>query len=239
MTYAVRLETRMAKPLREDQSGAVLAIPHFPSLRAEVEPDGFGGPNNWVDFVGTGFETKDEARQAGRMLKDVLALTGAIDNLGIKESKPPYVYEDGAILVRGGRVRLSISTAATNLENLITTRWHAGCNLTEQQRLSAALLNDALFVEHVEATLILRIAAIEALCEQQVKSNGKLEGTKKACRRKIANLLPHRNLEDFNWLYEQRGRFLHAGKLRGALGEASTHALELATELLEADLRRD
>jgi hypothetical protein len=142
--------------------------------------------------------------------------------------------------------------------------------LTERQRVCAALINDSFFVTQTEGQFILRISAVEALCDQtdldahyqaaidsleqhlgeltldgdirkplqQMLMNAKRKSLRQAYKSKFRSLLSPAKAKAFDNLYDKRSKLVHDGIGRGELNEANNEALQLATELLEADLRQ-
>jgi hypothetical protein len=142
--------------------------------------------------------------------------------------------------------------------------------LTDRQRNCAALINNSLFVPQTEGQFILRISAVEALCDQTIRDarylsaiekleqglasqtldeeiRETLQGTLNRAKReslRLAYMTKFRTLRSqaeakaFDDLYRKRSKLVHDGLGRGDLSEANSTALQLATNLLEAELRQ-
>jgi hypothetical protein len=65
----------------------------------------------------------------------------------------------------------------------------------------------------------------------------RVETIAKAYRAKIEPLLGPEKRKQFDKLYRTRGKFLHRGKERGSLATAASETLEIASDLLIAELR--
>jgi hypothetical protein len=140
--------------------------------------------------------------------------------------------------------------------------------LTERQRIAAELLNDSLFEVSTDASFLLRISAIEALCPQAPASaayvtlattlRGSIpshvpkedreamerllardtarQSVRSAYMSKFRRLVGGQKANEFDELYNLRSKFLHEGLGRGKLLQPATAALNLAQELLLADV---
>ena len=147
------------------------------------------------------------------------------------------VYEKDTVCLMGMQARGSALIPLRVLEQRLAD-W-IDLSLTDQQRICAALINDSFFVPHPEAQFILRIFAIEALCAQPpTQGKRKRSSPRQICKSKFRTLRLTSEAKAFDALYDLRCDFVHEGKGRGKLVEANNTALQLATDLLEADLRQ-
>jgi hypothetical protein len=142
-------------------------------------------------------------------------------------------------------------------------------SLTERQRIAAELLNDSLFQISSDASFLLRISAVEALCpqgavsaeylalaqtlrsaipsgtlkehrnaiEQTLKRETARQSVRSAYMSKFRQLLNDNKAGEFDELYKLRSKFLHDGFGRGNLLISANAAMDLAQELLLADVR--
>ena len=142
-------------------------------------------------------------------------------------------------------------------------------SLTANQRVAAELLNDSFFTMSPEASFLLRVSAVEALCpqadqtkafknivchvlssipadapssdrdqiKQALKRLAKRQSVRSAYMSKIKQLIGDDKAKKFDALYASRSDFLHDGNGRGAVGEATTAALDIGLELLFADIK--
>jgi hypothetical protein len=160
------------------------------------------------------------------------------------------------------------SGSPERVEDLIDVAAAHAQALTERQRIAAELLNDSLFEVSTDASFLLRISAIEALCPQAPASTAYVtlattlrdaipsdvpkeeretmerllkrdtvrqsvhNANMSTCRR----LLGKHKAKEFDELYKLRSKFLHEGRGRGNLLEPADAALNLAQELLLADV---
>ena len=179
------------------------------------------------------------------------------------------VYEEGAVAFVHLQARGSVPISADDFEKRLGNWAEPLSGLTERQRNCAALINDSLFVPQTEGQFILRISAVEALCEQTVRDarylsaieqleqqlagqhwikksarpyrtldNAKRQSLRQACMTKFRTLRSQAEAKAFRDVYRKRSKLVHDGLGRGDLSEANNTALQLATDLLEAELRQ-
>lgn len=188
-----------------------------------------GRPMNYT-FIARGFPTEDEAQHAGERVRDALLLAGALDGIGVdvgsraptldfsKAAKDAMskavggrailsdglgltVYEDGTAQFIGATAYGTVSHDVRWLGMKMSDRFESAKRLTERQRICALLLNDALYASQAEASFILRVSAVEALCDEEDRSTGYIAV--------IDDLLDH--------LKSVSGDPLHIGAARKAL----------------------
>lgn len=197
MTYCARYRFKLLSPLQIDKGTPVeLAIPGFPVVTFEMGEEAYP-VGHWVTAKIEGFPNEDEARKAGQQLGDTLLIVGAATRLGIDigfsrstlqfsaeihkavrdktgqelraETHGLMVYEMDTVGIIGMQARGSVLISTTAFEERLATWIKPASALTERQRNCAALLNDSFFVAQTEGQFILRISAVEALCDQAVR----------------------------------------------------------------------
>jgi hypothetical protein len=297
MSYCFRYRVRMLTPIEGDRGDAVtLVLPELPSLTATVDADAYPA-GRWVIFKACGFETDEAARLAGEQFGETLLVAGALTKLGIdlgfsrstlqfseafhqaaqqvsgrelrSEVHGLMTFEENTIQFIGLDARASSTLSRNTFEDHLRNWKFVGGWLTERQRNCASLLNDSFFVSNTEGQFVLRISAVEALCDQTDVGSAYKEAiqriedqvvllpmdddTREAVRRMLANarresvgqsylrkfrkLCTDADAKAFHALYGKRSKFLHDGFGRGDLTQASNKALQLAVDLLEAELR--
>jgi hypothetical protein len=194
MSYCFRYRVKMTTPIQtKADEPCVLTVAGVPSLTVLVK-DNDRGIGSWAIFIGCGYESEAKAKQAGESFGDTLLIVGATSKSGIDlgfsrntlqfsdqihsavkertgtelrgEVHGLMVYEENTVGVIGVSAHLSVHVSVNAFEERMS-RWIKHNNpLTERQRNCAALLNDAFFVSNTEGQFILRVSAIEALCEQ-------------------------------------------------------------------------
>jgi hypothetical protein len=199
MTYRCRCRFILLSPLAVDNGQPVdVVIPGFPSVTFEMvgEAPPIG---HWAIAQIGGFATEEEASGAGRRLEDMLLVVGAVTGLGVnvglsRPSKAQWsdaararvreqfgedlqwethgltVYDEGyPVSFTAAQFVLNVKIPADDFEKRLRDWAEPSSGLTERQRTCAALINDSLFVPQTEGRFILRISAVEALCEQAVR----------------------------------------------------------------------
>jgi hypothetical protein len=212
---------------------------------------------------GVDFGTGKSRAQFAEALKKRFAETGAtlreeVDGLDVYEDlNTTFLAVDG---------RVTVSGSPEDVRDLIDVA--AARALTERQRIAAELLNDSLFEVSIDASFLLRISAIEALCEQAPASAAYIrlattlrdaipsdvqkeereamehllerdtskQSVRSAYMSKFRRLLGNDKAKEFDELYTVRSKFLHEGLGRGNLLEPANVGLNLAQELLLADV---
>ena len=286
-------------PLQVDKGKPIdVAIPGLPSVTFEMGEEAYPVGHWAIARIG-GFATEEEARRVGQQLGDILLVVGAVTKLGIDvgfsrpstvrfgeavraavrketgeelrgETHGLMVYEEGAVAFMDFQARGSMLISAEDFEKRLGNWAEPSSGLTERQRNCAALINDLLFVPQTEGQFILRISAVEALCEQTVRDarylsaieqleqqlagqtldkeiretlqgtldNAKRQSLRQAYMTKFRTLRSQAEAKAFRDVYRKRSKLVHDGLGRGDLSEANNTALQLATELLEAELRQ-
>lgn len=194
MPYCARFRFKLLPQLQLDASTtAVLNVPGFPSAELKIANDA-SLHGHWAIITIRGFKTKHEAVVAGQKLGDTLSLMGALTRIGIdtgfsrstlqfsrevhaaleattgetlrSETHGLMVFEENATRIVGMSATGSLLlNPAVFEEHLVKYAGSVG-SLTERQKNCAALLNDSFFVVHAESQFILRVSAVEALCDQ-------------------------------------------------------------------------
>ncbi|MFM9864273.1 MAG: hypothetical protein ACKVRO_11760 [Micropepsaceae bacterium] len=299
MTFRARFRFKLISPLQVDKGAPLdLTVPGLGAVTFEMGDEAHP-VGHWVVAKMDGFATEDEARQAGQRLGDVLLIVGAVARLGIDvgfgrstlqfseaihaavrektgrelrtETHGLMVYKKDSVSIVGTEARGSLLIGAQAFEGRLVTWIEPSFALTDRQRNCAALINDSFFLTQTEGQFILRISAVEALCDQTVRdaryvaaievleqqlnalaidgeihetlkrtlANAKRESLRQAYMIKFRTLRSVAEAKAFDSLYNMRSKLVHDGIGRGTLNEATNSALQLATELLEADLRAD
>ena len=177
----------------EEDSTAYFEINGFPTIEAtvvkEARPLG-----RWVIFKCGGYPTKLEAEMAGSKFQNILSLNGALGKLGIdighskttlqfsqavhqairnqsgRELKAEIhglsVYEEDATVIMLFEGHAIVQTPVDKFSKQLSQLTRKDLELSNRQKACAALLNDSFFVTSSEAQFILRICAVETLCDQ-------------------------------------------------------------------------
>lgn len=186
----------MATAVKIPEGGtASLILPGFPVVvvsKSEAAP----GLRTWVSFKCCGFATAMEAQIAGQKFGDALSATGAIDKLGVDvgfsrstlqfsneihdsvrrtsgrelraETHGLTTWEEGTVVCIGLNVHAFCTISPEAFETHVAEWCKPLKSFTERQRNCASLINDSFFVPNTEGQFILRVSAVEALCDETV-----------------------------------------------------------------------
>jgi len=193
MPFSFRLRVRMATaPLFEGEP-IVLTFPRFSEVSVSYERDD-ARLGKWVIFTAGGYFDEAGAISAGQQFSNALVLAGAIGRVGVdmgynrstlRFSKQVHeavkeidgaelraevhgltTFEEGAVQFISMSATATVSSPTGALNGMIAVWLDLGIILTERQRNCAALLNDSFFVQNIEGQFVLRVSAVESLCEQ-------------------------------------------------------------------------
>lgn len=170
-----------------------LHVPDLPTVEVMRQDNG-PGIGTWLVFTACGFGTENAAMRAGEKFGETLLIAGVIAKLGVdigfsrstrqfskqiheevrqttgRELQPEIhglmTFEKDTISINRMVMRLSGSINERMFEERITPWADRREPLTERQKNCAALLNDSFFTTNTEGQFILRISAVEALCDQ-------------------------------------------------------------------------
>ena len=187
--YCFRLRVRVTTKLPLSEELFALAIPEFPGLELKRQED-----PGWAVFQCCTFETEEEAAAAGRRFADMLSIAGAVERLEVdvgldrptqhffkafqeaasqelgrtlmSEVHGLMTFQKDTVAIANFGMRGSVSTRPDKFEERISPWFQSPRTSTERQRNCAALLNNSFFVENVEGQFVLRVSAVEALCDQ-------------------------------------------------------------------------
>ncbi|HUO97738.1 MAG TPA: hypothetical protein VMU01_03680, partial [Rhizomicrobium sp.] len=194
MAFCFRLRTRMASSLELAGNQTVLAAGPLPPVTVTA-PDAADPIGRWTIFKSCEFPSDAEAKTAGQRLSEVLLIVGAVNRLGIdiggaaapaekfsraardefekvsgqrliSEYHGLTTYEDGTAAIVGITASGKVVVSLRDFEGLLAPWLKSPPALTVRQRNSATLLNDSFFLPSSEGQFILRISAVEALCDQ-------------------------------------------------------------------------
>lgn len=171
MICAVEFRFRVSGPIGSPGVAAVLDLEGLlPVTFAMTGAAAIGG--FWVTAT---FDTEETlADSAFETLLDRLLVAGAaaLPGIDLATARPPAKMKGGEI----GPAYLDASGVLGVSSKEWTTRLAgAGAKLSERQRISALLIDDARFAVQPEARLVLSVSAVETLCAQPPQSAGVAE----------------------------------------------------------------
>ena len=148
----------------------------------------------WLIGISCGYPSEDAARLQGERFRTAMVMAGAFNRFGadcghdkrtlqFSKAITDEIKETHGVEMRGslhgldvfekdkvahvsmnakGSVGKGIDDFRADIENVLTF----SSDVTERQKISAALINDSFFVPNVDVQFVMRVSAIEALCDQ-------------------------------------------------------------------------
>jgi hypothetical protein len=148
----------------------------FKTLRF-YRPDGMTLHEGWLAVESCGYAESWEALASGRRFQEGLLLAAANQRVGVEfrlrgaEPHGVTVYPRGKIDLRELGLPPPTILSDHEFKELVDAAVASGPPLTANQRVAAELLNDSLFKMLPEASFLLRVSAVEALCPQAVQTD--------------------------------------------------------------------
>ncbi len=194
LPFCFRYRVRMAIPPQVSGDDQVaLCFPGLPRIDFSVQTDESSLIGKWVIFRCCGFQTRELADSAGQKFGDALLASGATNKYGIDiglsrtttqwsteiheaikretgrdlraDVHGLMTYEKDSVSIWKVNGRLSATVALKQFNDCLAVWLGDRISFNERQRNCAALINDSFFVANIEGQFILRISAVEALCD--------------------------------------------------------------------------
>jgi len=170
MAYCFEARFRMARPITQEKLEQEFQDPKFKRPLELFRPHGMNTLDGWLAVKSCGYADNAEAKTSGALFHDGLLIVAAKQPVGVEFYR--RVGPDG-IHVYSGQMQLSdpelpMPTPQThdNLKEMMAAAVESAASLTANRRIAAELLNDSLFNMSPEASFLLRVSAVEALCPQ-------------------------------------------------------------------------
>jgi hypothetical protein len=139
-------------------------------------PDGMNSHDGWLAVKSCGYADCKEAEDSGARLQEGLLIVAAKQKIGVElylggAREAIHVYPEGSQLqVRDAGLPLPTLLGINELKDMLVlgAAVQSVASLTPNQRVAAQLLNDSFFFFRMssEASFLLRVSAVEALCPQ-------------------------------------------------------------------------
>jgi hypothetical protein len=245
MTYAFRLRFRMNKPITSDDKKLKLSADGDTTELHLNALDGDLRSTKWFSIRSGGYKSAEEAATAAQRFGDILLCIGVERWAGVDVGKGVAtvrlfdgfrakleaevggrvrdnihgidVFEDGDVKFFGLHAQGTVSDGPAHFVQAFQKLQITPPSLTARQRVCLELINDSLFEGSADAQLVLRISAIEALCERTERPEG--------IRELITPLL------------EQLPKTNEADPIRQALGQATKQGIGEASRKSEGTSR--
>jgi hypothetical protein len=170
MQHCFEARFRMARPITADKLEQEFQAATFKRPLQFFRPHGMNTYDGWLAVKSCGYANSGEAEASGALFHDGLLIVAAKQKVGVE-----FYLRVGVngIHVYSGQMELwdpglPLSTVLTNndLKEIMGAAVESAASLTANQRVAAELLNDSFFKMSPEASFLLRISAVEALCPQ-------------------------------------------------------------------------
>jgi hypothetical protein len=137
-------------------------------------PEGMNSHDGWLAVKSCGYADHHEAEASAVRLQEGLLIVAAKQKIGVElylggAVKAIHVWPQGSLLeVRDLGLPLPTSIKIDELKDMLVLGAASDASLTPNQRVAAQLLNDSFFFFRMssEASFLLRVSAVEALCPQ-------------------------------------------------------------------------
>jgi hypothetical protein len=135
-------------------------------------PDGMNMHDGWLAVESCGYADFAEAQASGTRFQEGLLIAAANQKIGVEfylrgwEAKAINVYPGGKLEQSDPGLPLPTILSDHELKEMVGAAVESATSLTANQRVAAELLNDSFFKMSPEASFLLRVSAIEALCPQ-------------------------------------------------------------------------
>jgi hypothetical protein len=132
---------------------------------------GMNTNDGWLVAKSCGYANHGEAKASGELFHDGLLIVAATQKVGVEfymrvGPNGIHVYPGGQMELLDPGLPLPIPLTKDDLKATIDAALQGATPLTANQRVAGELLNDSLFNMAPEASFLLRVSAIEALCPQ-------------------------------------------------------------------------
>jgi hypothetical protein len=127
--------------------------------------------DGWLAVESCGYADFGEAVASGALLQVGLLIAAAKQKIGVEfylrgAVKDIHVYPGGQFELRDPGLPLPTILSHHELKEMVGAAVDSATSLTANQRVAAELLNDSFFKMSPEASFLLRVSGVEALCPQ-------------------------------------------------------------------------
>jgi len=266
MPYCFDVKFRTARPIGADKLEEVFKPRAFKRPLRLYRPDGMNRHEGWLAVESCGYADFAEARAGGARLQEALLITAAKRKVGVEfyvcgAVEAIHVYPGGQFELRDPGLPLPTILSDQELKEMVVAAVESATSLKTNQRVTAELLNDSFFKMSPEASFLVRVSTVEALCPQADQTENfrgivdsvlasipedasapdrdrlaKRQSVRSAYKSKIKQLFGDDKADKFDALCGLRSNFLHDGSGRDSLGDAADATLEMGLQLLLADI---
>jgi hypothetical protein len=169
--YCFDVRFRTPRPVAADKLEEVFKAAPFKRPLRFYRPDGMNRHDGWLAVESCGYADFGEAEASGARLQEGLLIVAAKQKVGVElylcgAVKAINVYPGGQLELRDPGLPLPTLLSDHELKEMMCAAADSATSLTANQRVAAELLNDSFFKMSPEASFLLRVSAVEALCPQ-------------------------------------------------------------------------
>jgi len=206
----------------------------------------------WLAVESCGYADFAEARASGARLQEALMLTAAEQKVGMEfylrgAVEAIHVYPGGQFELCDPGLPLPTILSDQELKEMVAAAVESATSLKTNQRVTAELLNDSFFKMSSEASFLVRVSTVEALCpradqtenfvdsvlasipedasaldryqiKQALNRLAKRQSVRSAYKSKIKQLFDDDKADKFDALYGLRSNFLQRRQRARQLG---------------------
>jgi hypothetical protein len=167
--YCFDVRFRTPRPIAADKLEEVFNAAPFRRPLRFYRPDGMNRHDGWLAVQSCGYADFGEAEASGARLQEGLLIVAAKQRIGMEfylRGAAIHVYPGGRFELIDPGLPLPTLLSDHELKEMMGAAADSATSLTANQRVAAELLNDSFFKMSPEASFLLRVSAIEALCPQ-------------------------------------------------------------------------
>jgi len=170
--YCFDVRFRTPRPVADKLEKVVFKSAAFRQTLRFYRPDGMNMHDGWLAVESCGYADFGEAEASGTRFQEGLLIAAANQKIGVEfyvrgwEAKAINVYPGGKLELRDPGLPLPTILSDHELKEMVGAAVESATSLTANQRVAAELLNDSFFKMFPEASFLLRVSAVEALCPQ-------------------------------------------------------------------------
>ena len=248
MPYCFDVKFHTARPIGADKLEEVFKPRAFKRPLRLYRPDGMSRHEGWLAVESCGYADFAEPRASGA----ALMITAAKQKVGVEfylrgAVEAIHVYPGGQFELCDPGLPLPTILSDQELKEMVGAAVESATSLKTNQRVTAELLNDSFFKMSSEASFLVRVSTVEALCPQadqtenfvdsvlasipedasaldrdQIKQAlnrlAKRQSVRSAYKSKIKQLFDDDKADKFDALYGLRSNFLQRRQRARQLG---------------------
>jgi len=169
--YCFDVRFRTPRPIVANKLEEVFNAAAFKRPLRFYRPDGMNRHDGWLAVESCGYADFGEAEAKGARLQEALLIAAAKQKVGVEfylrgAVKAIHVYPGGQFELRDPGLPLPTILSDHELKEMVGAAVESATSLTANQRVASELLNDSFFKMSPEASFLVRVSAVEALCPQ-------------------------------------------------------------------------